>query len=68
MIVFRIQCYVPVITEKDDLSFQLTYHTLTFDFQTTNAERHALLNMPRVQRTVVLDLHTDPETFMSQIY
>ena len=55
-VVFRIQCYVSVITEKDDLSFQLTYHMLTFNFQITNAEGHALLNMSRVQRTVVLDL------------
>ena len=38
----RIQCYVSVVTEKDDLSFQLTYNALTFDFQTKNAERHAL--------------------------
>ena len=37
--VFRIQCYVSVITEKDDLSFQLTYQALTFDFQTTNCGR-----------------------------
>ena len=53
----KIQCYVPVITEKHDLSFQLTYHTLTFDFQTTSAEGHALLDMSRIQ-TVVLDLCT----------
>ena len=32
-----------VITEKDDLSFQLTYQGLIFAFQTRNAERHALL-------------------------
>ena len=53
------QCYVSVITEKDDLSFQRTYHTLTFDFQ-TNAEGHALLNMSRVKQTVLLliDLRT----------
>ena len=53
----QIQCYVPVITEKHDLSFQLTYHTLTFDFQTTSAEGNALLDMSRIQ-TVVLDLRT----------
>ena len=34
-IVLCIQCYVSVITEKYDLSFQFTYHTLVFDFQTT---------------------------------
>ena len=34
-IVFRVQCYVSAITEKYDLSFQFTYHTLAFDFQTT---------------------------------
>ena len=44
-IVFRIRCYVSVITEKYDRSFQLTYHTLAFDFQTANAEEHALFNM-----------------------
>ena len=53
----QIQCYVSVITEKHDLSFQLTYHTLTFDFQTTSAEGHALLGMSTIQ-TVVLDLRT----------
>ena len=52
----QIQCYVSVITEKHDLSFQLTYHTLTFDFQTTSAEGHALLYISRIQ-TVVLDLY-----------
>ena len=56
-IVFRVQCYVSVITEKYDLSFQLTYYTLAFDFQ-TSAERHALLDMSRIQQTVVLDLRT----------
>ena len=53
----HIQWYVSVITEKHDLSFQLTYHALTFDFQTTSAEGHALLDMARIQ-TVVLDLRT----------
>ena len=57
-IVFRIRCYVSVITEKYDLSFQLTYHTLAFDFQTTNAEEHALFNLSKIQQTVVLDLRT----------
>ena len=57
-IVFRVQCYVSVITEKYDLSFQLTYHTLAFDFQTTSAEEHALFNMSGIQQTVVLDLRT----------
>ena len=33
------------------------YRTLTFDFQ-TNAERHALLDMSRIQQTVLLDLRT----------
>ena len=42
MVVLRIQCYVSVVAEKDDLSFQLTYHTLIFDVQTRNAERHGL--------------------------
>ena len=56
-IVFRIRCYVSVITEKYDLSFQLTYHTLAFDFQTANAEEQALLDMSKIQ-TVVLDLQT----------
>ena len=39
-----IQCYVSVVTEKDDLPFQLAYHAffLTFYLQTNNAERHAL--------------------------
>ena len=43
-VLLRIQCYVSVVTEKDDLPFQLTYYAffLTFDFQTKNAERHAL--------------------------
>ena len=41
----QVQCYVSVITEKHDLSLQLTYHTLTFDFQTTSAEGYALLDM-----------------------
>ena len=45
----QIQRYVSVITEKHDLSFQLTYHTLTFDFQTTSAEGHAILDMSRIQ-------------------
>ena len=54
----QIQCHVSVITDKNDLSFQLTYHMLTFDFQTTSAEGYALLNMSRVQQTVVLDLRT----------
>ena len=49
-IVFRIRCYVSVITEKYDLSFQLTYHTLAFDFQTANAEEHALFNMSKEQQ------------------
>ena len=53
----QIQCYVSVITRKHDLSFQLTYHTLIFDFQATSAEGHALLDMSRIQ-TVVLDLRT----------
>ena len=52
----RIQCYVSVITEKYDLSFQLAYHTLSFDFQTTSAEGQALLDISKVQQTVVLDL------------
>ena len=56
-IVFRIRCYVSVITEKYDLSFQLTYHTLAFDFQTANAKERALLDMSKIQ-TVVLDLRT----------
>ena len=54
----RIQCYVSVITEKYDLSFQLAYHTLAFDFQTTSAEEQALLDMSKIQQTVVLDLRT----------
>ena len=54
----RIQCYVSVITEKYDLAFQLAYHTLAFDFQTTSAERQALLDMSKIQQTVVLDLRT----------
>ena len=45
-------------TEKYDLSFQLTYHTLAFDFQTTNAEEQALFDMSKIQQTVVLDLQT----------
>ena len=53
-IVFRVQCYVSVITEKYDLSFQLTYHTLAYDFQ-TSAEGHAVLDMSRIQQTVVLE-------------
>ena len=56
-IVFRVQCYVLVITEKYDLSFQLTYHTLAFDFQTC-VEKHAPLDMSRIQQTVLLDLRT----------
>ena len=56
-IVFRVQYFVSVITEKYDLSFQLTYHTSAFDFQ-TSAERHSLLDMSRKQQTVVLDLRT----------
>ena len=56
-IVFRVQCYVSVITEKYDLSFQLTYHTLAFDFH-TSAERYALLDMSRIQPTGILDLRT----------
>ena len=60
-IVFRIRCYVPVsvITEKYDLSFQITYHTLAFDFQTANAEEHALSAIQEYnsRQTVVLDLH-----------
>ena len=55
-ILFRVQCYVSAITEKYDLSFQLTYHTLAFDFH-TSAERYALLDMSRIQ-TGVLDLRT----------
>ena len=51
--VFRIRCYVSVITEKYDLSFQLTYHTLAFD-----AEGQALFDMSEIQQTVVLDLRT----------
>ena len=55
----QIQCYVSVITEKYDLSlFQLAYHTLDFDFQTTNAEGQALLDVSKIQQTVVLDLRT----------
>ena len=54
----RIQCYVSVITEKYDLSFQLAYHTLAFDFQTTSPEGQALLNMSKIQQIVVLDLRT----------
>ena len=54
----RIQCYVLVITEKYDLSFQLAYHTLAFDFQTTSAEGQALLDMSKIQQAVVLDLRT----------
>ena len=54
----RIQYYVSVITEKYDLSFQLAYHTLAFDFQTTSAEGQALLDMSKIQQTVVLDLRT----------
>ena len=57
-IVFRIRCYVSVITEKYDLSFQLTYHMLAFDFQTANEEGQALLDMSKIQQTVVLDLRT----------
>ena len=57
-IVFCIRCYVSVITEKYYLSFQLTYHTLAFDFQTANAEEQALLDMSKIQQTVVLDLRT----------
>ena len=53
-----IQCYVSVITEKYDLSFQLAYHTLAFDFQTTSAEGQALFDMSKIQQTVVLDLRT----------
>ena len=53
MIVFRIRCYVSVITEKYDVSFQLTYHTLAFD-----AEGQALFDMSEIQQTVVLDLRT----------
>ena len=45
-------------TEKYDLSFQLTYHTLAFDFQTRNAEEQALFDMSKIQQTVVLDLQT----------
>ena len=45
-------------TEKYDLSFQLTYHTLAFDFQATNAEEQALFDMSKMQQTVVLDLQT----------
>ena len=43
-VLLRIQCYVSVVTKKDDLPFQLTYHAFfsTFDVQTKNAERHAL--------------------------
>ena len=52
-IVFRVRCYVSVITEKYDLSFQLTYHTLAFD-----AEGQALFDMSKIQQTVVLDLRT----------
>ena len=52
-----VQCYVLVITEKYDLSFQLAYHTLVFDFQ-TSAEGQALLDMSKIQQTVVLDLRT----------
>ena len=54
----RIRCYVPAITEKYDLSFQLAYRTLAFDFQTTSAEGQALLDMSKIQQTVVLDLRT----------
>ena len=54
----QIQCYVSVITEKYDLLFQLTYHTLAFDFQTSAKRHHALLEMSRIQQTVVLDLRT----------
>ena len=57
-IVFRIRCYVSVITEKYDLSFQLTYHTLAFDFQTANPEEQALFDVSKIQQTVVLDLRT----------
>ena len=56
--VLRIRCYVSVITEKYDLSFQLTYHTLAFNFQTTNAEEQAPFDMSKIQQTVVLDLQT----------
>ena len=36
--------HVSVVTEKDDLLFQFTYHAffLAVDFQTKNTERHAL--------------------------
>ena len=54
----QIQCYVSVITEKYDLSFQLTYHTLAFDFQASAKRHHVLLDMSRIQQTVVPDLHT----------
>ena len=57
-IVFCVQCYVSVITEKYDLSFQLTYQTVTFDFQTNAKRHHALLDMSRIKQTVVLDLRT----------
>ena len=42
-VLLHIECYVSVVTEKDDLRFQLTYHAffLTFYFQTKNEERRA---------------------------
>ena len=44
-VLLRIQCYVTVVTEKDDLLFQIKYHAffLAVDFQTNKTERHAAL-------------------------
>ena len=53
-----IRCYVSVITKKYDLSFQLAYHTLAFDFQTTSAEGQTLLDIPKIEQTVVLNLRS----------
>ena len=54
----QIQFYVSVITEKYYLSFQLAYHTSALGFQATSAEGQALLDMSKIQQTVVLDLRT----------
>ena len=53
-VVFRIQCYVSVLTEKDYLSFQLTYHSLTFDL---------VLELRKVLFTIFLS-----DFFLSQMY
>ena len=59
----RIECYVSVVSEKDDLPFQLTYHAffLTFYFQTKNAERHALTQ--HVKSTTSSGTRTTSGTF-----